>query len=215
MSRDRLWLLRELSKAIGARRYLEIGVFEGYTFEGLKGFVPERVGVDPNRSSKATVYTTSDRYFAGLPAEERFDLVFIDGLHERAQVARDIRHALERLNRGSVIVVHDCYPPSEAAQQRVGADGTIPGGVWCGDVWRGWLDIRAERPELPMVVWTGDLGCGLILPGYALHLAGRIGPEHAGESWAMHHATRDTILPAISSEADVDWLLERVREGSR
>jgi hypothetical protein len=151
-------LLEALARRLGAMRYLEVGVQNGDCFGKVR--VAEKVGVDPVKGTAATINLTSDAYFAQLPKEERFDLVFVDGLHHRDQVHRDILNAWEHLTPGGAIVVHDCDPPNEAAGSRAQC-----GGIWCGDVWRGWMDARrslAGRAYLGVV--ATDLGCGLVLP---------------------------------------------------
>lgn len=150
-------LLNELARRLGAMTYLEVGVQDGVCFRAVQ--VAEKVGVDPAVGG-ATVNLPSDAYFAQLPKETRFDLVFIDGLHHREQVHRDILNAWDHLSPGGAILVHDCSPPNEQAGSREQC-----GGIWCGDVWKGWMDARhslGDRAFLGVV--ETDLGCGLILP---------------------------------------------------
>ena len=157
---NRWELLNRIAARIGARAYLEIGVQRGDVFSRVE--VDRKVGVDPDPRSAATIHLPSDAYFDRLDAEspsERFDLVFVDGLHHREQVVRDVRNSIRYLSTGGVIVVHDCDPPSEAAGSRA-----MCSGVWCGDVWKGWIDLRRELDREMFVVDT-DLGCGVILEG--------------------------------------------------
>jgi SAM-dependent methyltransferase len=76
-----------------------------------------------------TYRMTSDDFFA--QNKKTYDLIFIDGLHTKEQVAKDIINALKILNPGGKIVVHDCCPPSEEAQivPRIQEE-------WTGDVWK-------------------------------------------------------------------------------
>ena len=150
-------LLNALARQLGATRYLEIGVQGGECFRRVQ--VAVKVGVDPARGG-ATINLSSDAYFAGLSEGELFDLVFVDGLHHREQVHRDILNAWKHLSPGGAILVHDCSPPSERAGSRDQC-----GGVWCGDVWKGWMDARHSLGEVAFLgVVETDLGCGLILP---------------------------------------------------
>lgn len=155
-------LLNLIARRIGATRYLEIGVQDGETFSRVK--VRKKTGVDPDKRSAATVFETSDAYFQALHPRSRFDLVFVDGLHTRDQVVRDVLNSLRHLSPSGVIVVHDCDPPDHGSAQEKQC-----GGVWCGTVWRGWLDLRAD-PRLADR-WLGvvdtDLGCGVIARGPA------------------------------------------------
>jgi len=156
-------ILNRLAAHVQARRYLEIGVQTGASFHAVN--VAEKVGVDPDPTAKATVCMTSDEYFASLdpldPAQQ-FDLVFVDGLHVREQATRDVRNALAHLSPRGAIVVHDCLPLLEEQQ-------VVPMrcGIWTGDVWKAWVDLRAELHDREMMVVDTDMGCGVILPALA------------------------------------------------
>ncbi len=153
-------LLNALARHLKARRYLEIGVQTGDCFRRVE--VPEKVGVDPARNSAATVYLSSDEWFAGLGKDQVFDLIFVDGLHLREQVHRDLLNAWDHLTPGGAVLVHDCDPPSERAGRR-----DLCPGIWCGDVWRGWMDTRHDLCQAAMGAVETDLGCGLLLSGDA------------------------------------------------
>lgn len=81
--------LNALAAAVSARSYLEIGVSRGSTF--LRVDVARKVGVDPLFRFDAEAHAgpgvefhrmTSDAYFARREtARERFDLIYLDGLH--------------------------------------------------------------------------------------------------------------------------------------
>jgi hypothetical protein len=155
-------ILNRIAAHIQARRYLEIGVQTGASFHAVN--VAEKVGVDPDPNAKATFCMTSDDYFASLdpldPAQQ-FDLVFVDGLHVREQAARDVRNALAHLSPRGAIVMHDCSPLLEEQQ-------IVPMrcGIWTGDVWKAWVDLRAELHDREMMVVDADMGCGVILPAF-------------------------------------------------
>ena len=187
-------LLNRIAAQIEARWYLEIGVQAGHTFSRVS--VENKVGVDPDRRSAATVHAGSDDYFDRLESERsdvRFDLVFVDGLHHRDQVVRDVFNAQRFLTPGGVIVLHDCDPPSERAGGR-----EMCSGVWCGDVWRGWIDLRRTLSREMFVVDT-DLGCGVILEGSPDPLPGAVDPE-----WADFAADRAGWLNLVPVEAAIE-----------
>lgn len=121
-------------------RYLEVGVSAGACLAAVAPHTAYALGVDPRPSTRAvdraTVsLKTSDEFFDDLAAGERFDVVFIDGDHAYEQAARDFEHALEHLESGGVIFLHDVYPLS-------GVD-TRPR-VACGDVYRLGDDVRGD-----------------------------------------------------------------------
>lgn len=156
-------------------RYLEIGVKTGVLFLHVRA--RGKVGVDPVPSVSAwkgavhpntllrgrLIEATSDAYFAGLPSDERFDVVFIDGDHTYRQSLRDIENALERLAPDGVVLAHDCNPESAAAASPDSRDADR--GAWCGEVWKAIVHLRASRPELSVETLDTDFGIGVVRPG--------------------------------------------------
>lgn len=134
--------------------FLEIGTASGETFRNVSA--PVRVSVDPDQNTDATFHMTSDDFFR--MNKERYDIIFIDGLHTHSQAYRDIRNALSALNENGVIIVHDCLPTSEHMQQPA---TRYPGGLWTGDVWKAFVRIRSELSVLSYTV-DADFGCGVI-----------------------------------------------------
>lgn len=147
------------------KRYLEIGVEGGDALRQIKAEVKH--GVDP-ASKHATHHVTSDTFFTELPEDEKYDIIFIDGLHVEDQVDRDIINSLNHLSPNGIIVVHDCNPPS-AWHQRPYEEAKKNGcRQWNGTVWRSMVKIRATRPDLEVRTVNTDWGCGLIRPSQNL-----------------------------------------------
>lgn len=156
--------------------YLEIGVRDGSCFNAIK--LAAKVGVDPDQGSAANVKLTSDEFFARifnntevkinptngglLNAVNKYDIIFIDGLHHADQVEKDIINALACLNPGGTIVCHDMLPTNKHMQE-------IPmrpdHNEWTGDVWRSWLKLRATRNDLEMCCIDTDWGTSVIRRG--------------------------------------------------
>lgn len=101
--------------------YLEIGVFEGKTFHGVKA--DRKVAVDPAfqfdheaaaREHPECAYheMPSDTYFGGVARGERFDVIYIDGLHTFEQTLRDLINALSVIGENGVIIIDDVFPDS-------------------------------------------------------------------------------------------------------
>ena len=139
--------------------YLEIG--QGSREDNFDAIACKiKIGVDPDRQSNAAYQMTYDEFFA--QNQLTFDLIFINGLHNAAQVEMAIGNSLKVLHQGGTIVVHDCNPTS-AAQQ------TVPRppqqGDWKGDVWKAWVKLRATHPDLKMTTINVDGGCGVITRG--------------------------------------------------
>jgi len=144
-------------------RYLEIGTQNDVCLSGIK--CAYKVGVDPYPISFDD--NNADKFFEGTSDDffpqnkEKFDIIFIDGLHHSVQVRADVLNALSILNDGGAIVMHDCSPESFKAQ-------TIPEThlpTWNGDVWKAWIWFRINRSDLSMYVLNTDQGCGVIQVG--------------------------------------------------
>ena len=112
-------LINALIKKHKYKKYLEIGVRDNFCFNKIK--IKDKSGVDPMKddweiekgkmtgwdSSKVPVKyrITSDEYFEKY--NHKYDIIFIDGLHENEQVYRDINNSLKCLNSGGTIIMHD------------------------------------------------------------------------------------------------------------
>lgn len=137
--------------------YLEIGVQAGHCFRAIH--CNYKVGVDPDPTSAATIHKTSDEFFANN--KEKFDIIFIDGLHHADQVYKDIMNSLDIVNEGGIILMHDCKPTTELMQQ-------IPLTTqveWTGDTWKAYVKVRTYREDLEMFVIDTDWGVGVIKKG--------------------------------------------------
>lgn len=147
---DRLNSLAEINSA---KCYLEIGVREGATLKKVN--VVSKYGVDPLfRFDKQSFFdkpdervelfeVASDQFFAELSPDVKFDLVFVDGLHQFEQVLRDILNAFRHCHAKSILVVDDTIPTSIAAATRNLSDlGKIMEATcensknWMGDVYK-------------------------------------------------------------------------------
>jgi hypothetical protein len=153
-------IINGLIDKYGYKSYLEIGVNTpaqpGYNWVGVK--VDTKHGVDPNVDT--TYRMESDEFFENH-INQKYDIVFVDGLHIFEQVYKDIINSLENLNEGGIIVAHDCNPTEEITQRRVRANP----GAWHGDVWKAIVKLRLENPELDVCTVDTDEGCGIIKKG--------------------------------------------------
>lgn len=152
----RLEIIQSLINKTNAKKYLEIGIYQGHVFDNV--ICDYKVGVDPDKNSSATLFMTSDEFFK--TNNEKFDVIFIDGLHYSDQVYKDINNSLEILNDGGYIVCHDMLPPDENCQIVPPIQTT-----WTGDCWKAWVKLRSQRDDLNMSVVDTDYGCGVITRG--------------------------------------------------
>jgi len=135
--------------------YLEIGVSTGTNFNGIK--IPAKHSVDPD--ADATYHMTSDEFFENY-ISQKYDIIFVDGLHIHEQVYKDIINSLNYLNDNGTIVVHDCNPISEITQRREWVADS-----WHGDVWKSIVQLKTERTDIEICTVNTDEGCGIIRRG--------------------------------------------------
>lgn len=116
-------------------KYLEIGVQRGLTFSNIKS--NDKYGVDPSPIQEGIELTnfkmSSDDFFNNLEEHIKYDLIFIDGLHECHQVAKDFLNSLKHSSIGSLIIFDDVYPNNK--NEQLIPVSTIHGPC-TGDVWK-------------------------------------------------------------------------------
>ena len=141
-------LIRELNMS----KYLEIVVYKLENFSKI--ICEKKIGIDPKSSGHNIMQLTSDKFFKNN--KEKFDLVFIDGLHQFNQVKRDIFNSLNILNNRGLLLIHDCLPDRCRSQM-------VPRSheKWNGDVWKVIVDFRTHN-SLFVGTIIADEGIALI-----------------------------------------------------
>lgn len=143
--------------------YLEIGVNTGDTFLNIE--CDEKVGVDPDPESKATIFLPSDDFFAHIPDDKKFDIIFVDGLHEWHQCYRDIINSIRHLSPNGTIVCHDMNPLYEDWIHNGNIETGKWYGVWTGDVYKAFVELRSIRTDVETaLIYDLDMGMGIIRP---------------------------------------------------
>lgn len=130
--------------------YLEIGCDQDELFSEV--LIKNKIGVDPNNGG--THRMTSDDFF--WSNNEKFDLIFIDGLHTYGQALKDIKNSLATLRENGFILLHDCFPMSYFDQAVPRAQRK-----WNGDVWKAITDLR-QKEDLEIFTCEMDQGIGVI-----------------------------------------------------
>ncbi len=146
----RIKIIQDIIKIKKYNKYLEIGCFSNELFNQIDcGY---KIGVDP--ISGGNVKATSDKFFS--ENKEKFDCVFIDGLHHYYQVKKDIINSVNALSSGGIILLHDCLPNNvfEQAVPRCQYK-------WNGDVWKAIVEIRTKK-NLDTYTCYADHGIGVI-----------------------------------------------------
>ena len=158
---DRLGIINHLIEKSHYRKYLEIGVHIGEVLDNC--IASYKVGIDPDFKSykgDCKLYPkSSDNFFERVSSRVKFDIIFIDGMHEAKQVYRDIKNSLYHLNEGGAIVVHDCNPPTEWHTRS--HENFIPGEEWNGDVYKGYIEA-VNSFNVEWLTVNVDWGVGII-----------------------------------------------------
>ena len=145
-------LLINLRKGLHCR-YLEIGCYNNTLFDTV--YCNDKVGVDPEKGG--TCRKTSDDFFD--QNTKNFDVVFIDGLHEYAQVRQDAINALNCLADGGWIAFHD-FLPRNWIEQHVPC---LNNACWTGDCWKLAVELT-NSPDVDFRILNIDHGVGVMRP---------------------------------------------------
>jgi hypothetical protein len=190
-------LLNHLAKKYNLERYLEIGVqnvdknFNKVKCKIKHGVDPDRTVGRPDADDCYIIHTTSDDFFEAELFREKYDLIFIDGLHTAEQVKKDFENSLKVLSPNGFIVLHDCNPLKE---EHTIVPRPRPTGHWNGDVYK----FACSMPKSPF--WTVDIdnGCMVIKPEKDLFNDGIEWPQYI--NWRTFDTHRKELLNLISWE---------------
>ena len=126
------------------KSYLEIGTEYGYNFDEINIEFKECCDID-NTKHKITYHMTSDEMFANMSLDKKYDIIFIDGMHDEEYVDRDIINSLKHLNKNGIVCVHDVIP--SAAEMQVKSEVFKFGDCWTGDVWKSITKLQDNNLE--------------------------------------------------------------------
>jgi hypothetical protein len=192
-------LLNHLAGKIDAYRYLEIGVQDpAHNFDKIN--IPHKVGIDPSPNSISDygpVYMfTSDEFFEKCAEDlgyhdNKFHLIFIDGLHTAEQVMKDFENALKILSPGGFIVLHDCNPEKE---EHTIVPRPTERGHWNGDVYKFACILKSQK-------YTVDIDNGCMVIPYTKEWGGQ---AHPLQNWDYFDKNRKELLNLISWEEFIE-----------
>lgn len=178
----------------GYKKYLEIGIGACKNHRRITAEYKETVDVfsAPPEGFENHNKMTSDLYFQHLDPAKKFDLIFVDGLHEHDQTLRDILNSLKHMNPGGTILVHDVDPPTEWHARELPTGG----GEWLGNTWISFAKLRCTRQDLSMAVIDCDWGVGIIQEGEQKPFSYDGAIE--GMPYSFFEANRQTLMNIIS-----------------
>lgn len=202
------------------KSYLEIGYYKGWSFDQVK--CEDKTAIDPNPCKEdwwqnmpygttlGGIYKmTSDDGFK-ISAGVKWDIIFIDGLHEADQVMRDIENSLDHLKPGGTIIMHDCNPP-EYLHTTTGIAG-----CWTGDTYKAFLRFKMKYPEYRSYVIDTDWGCGVIetpaVPGTWIDM--RSEDLERMLQWEYFNRNRKLLLDIITVDEFKTKLNERTEDNN-
>jgi hypothetical protein len=199
MKEDRITIVKNLCKYTDCKRYLEIGCAMDKLFAVVNA--PVKIGVDPE--SGGTERKTSDEFFFDIAKKdgyEKFDVIFIDGLHTYEQVRKDILNSMKWLNVGGFIAIHDLIPLNWKAAHPTRIDGSS----WNGDVWKVGFELN-KTEKIDFKIFKNDNGVGVFKlqsKGAALY---DFQDEIKDKQFEYFYNNYDS-LPVICFEEGLDWI---------
>jgi hypothetical protein len=152
---NKINIINHLINKFGYQKYLEIGVmFKKNNFDQIK--CDYKISVDPGNYDTYDYNMTSNDFFE--QNKEKFDIIFIDGLHLAEQVDKDIENSLNILNNNGIIVLHDTNPPTEfhACETYPSESPAYP--YWNGTVWKSIFKLRKTRKDIEVYTYDCDWG---------------------------------------------------------
>ena len=118
------FLINDLISDLNYKSYLELGVSIGESWKLIS--CENKIGVDNNinvaNEFDGVVHSTTDDYF--LNNQNKFDLIYIDALHEKNQVYKDFKNSFNALNDSGIIIFHDINP-LDISQTHFNSSGDI------------------------------------------------------------------------------------------
>ena len=168
--------------------YLEIGCFKDETFNQIN--IKKKIGVDP--VSGGNLRMTSDKFF--IENKEKFDLIFIDGLHVYEQVIKDIFNSIKILKENGIILVHDCLPRKLWYQTPTRMSDT-----WNGDVWKAIVECRTLE-NIDTYTCLADEGIGVIKVQKNNNLLNLNLSNFKNLKYREYYTKRESLMNIISVE---------------
>lgn len=158
-------IINYLIKKNNYKSYLEIGVYDGINFNQINCENKECCDTCEalkNPLCKVDYIMTSNEMFNQMTNDKKFDIIFIDAMHDESYVDRDIMNSMKHLNKCGVICCHDSLPTSTSCATKYSSYGGH--GEWCGDVFKSIAKLNNTNLDF-VTVNNGDYGLTIIKYG--------------------------------------------------
>jgi len=109
-------IIENIAASIKPDAYLELGLYQGDTFNRVSPYCKRAVGVDikkVNINGEFFLGHTADYFDAIVNDICKFNLIFIDADHSFQSVKNDFNSAVKHLAPGGVIILHDTDPETD------------------------------------------------------------------------------------------------------
>lgn len=146
---ERTAIINYIFEKYNFQSYLEIGVYRpDGNFDHINAKLKHSVDNLENSAHLYTHWMSSDDFFAYAIGSQMYDVIFIDGLHEYEQCYRDVSNALDHLNPGGFIFIHDVNPLEKVHTVSYWEflHDACPT-HWNGSVYKAFIQLKYELPD--------------------------------------------------------------------
>ncbi len=206
-------MINELARTHNLHNYLEIGVRDtSNCFDKIE--CRNKWSVDPGLEwhvNLATFPYESDTFFSklnqnhlSLPADFKWDIILIDGLHLADQCYRDFLNSMEHLSENGFVLFHDANPPTIHHAREDYDDHSTPADYWwMGTVWKTIQRIR-ERHNYSVFTMNDDWGVTVVRKTPPLTLLNpELNPFYEYRVFEKH---RELILNLGGDQEFLEWM---------
>ena len=144
---------------------------------------------------------TSDEFFEKYP-EEKFDVIFIDGLHHYDQCQKDTINALKKLNESVAVELY--YFMIFYLGQNWSKKIPQNYGTWSGDVWKVAVELYHSK-NMNFKICNIDRGVGILKPSANYEYFKMPELKDAGFDLFLSYLNK---FPIVGSEEALDFIDE-------
>jgi hypothetical protein len=146
-------IINHFIKKNNYKNYLELGVRDKTnTFNHI--LCDDKIGVDIDFACEPDYVMTTDDFFLHEAKNKKWDIIFIDGSHEKNQVKKDFDNSLKHLSKNGTIIMDDVNPFFE----------NLLHPSLCHNAWEVFAELRCTRDDLEMFGIESSF-CGVVRRG--------------------------------------------------